>query len=276
MRESSRSTGLIRIEEVDDAGEEEDGRYGASEEEEGLGCREMIIWFSAESCQNIVVFVDGLPKISSVLLIPPLAVGVAELAFLSWRINVTAILRSVRDPISPRPPSKCTSESNHIRILNLSLRLRSIADLRGSGTVSTDAGQWLRRQPRRGRQKASGKHLRRPDYLVYSGIGVGETCYLLYHPPPRQISDNWNVSRVVSDTSFQHPKLWLRFSRCDRRYVTCVLYKPDSRQIAVPWNKNPSPAQLVESATFHVVSTASFESTMPDFVCAVDRLIPID
>lgn len=52
----------------------------------------MSVGFRAESCQNIVVFVNRLPEIAFILSIPPLAVGVAKLAFLSRRIDVATVL----------------------------------------------------------------------------------------------------------------------------------------------------------------------------------------
>lgn len=52
----------------------------------------MGVGFRAEGCQNIVVFVNRLSEVASVLRIPPLAVGVTELALLGRRIDIAAVL----------------------------------------------------------------------------------------------------------------------------------------------------------------------------------------
>ena len=52
----------------------------------------MCVLVGAEHAQNIVIFMHWLIEILPLLLVPPIAVGISELTFLSGRIDVAAIL----------------------------------------------------------------------------------------------------------------------------------------------------------------------------------------
>lgn len=56
----------------------------------------MSVLLRAENSQDIIVFVNRLSKVTSLLLIPPLGIGVAELAFDSGRVGVVSVLQRNR------------------------------------------------------------------------------------------------------------------------------------------------------------------------------------
>lgn len=56
------------------------------------GC-EVRVFFGGEHAVNVVVLVDGLAVVASFLLVPPVAIGVTELALQRGRVDVAAILR---------------------------------------------------------------------------------------------------------------------------------------------------------------------------------------
>lgn len=53
----------------------------------------MGVLLRAENAQDIIVFMNRLSKVTSLLLIPPLGIGVAELALDSGRVGVVSVLR---------------------------------------------------------------------------------------------------------------------------------------------------------------------------------------
>ncbi len=52
----------------------------------------MCVQLWREHAQDIVVFMDRFSKVPSLLLVPPVGVGVAELAGDGWGVDVAAIL----------------------------------------------------------------------------------------------------------------------------------------------------------------------------------------
>lgn len=53
----------------------------------------MVVVVQGQGAEDIVVLVDGLTVVAFVLLVPPLAVGVAVVALLNGRIDEAAVLR---------------------------------------------------------------------------------------------------------------------------------------------------------------------------------------
>lgn len=52
----------------------------------------MVVWLRTEDSQDIIVLVDWFAEVSSLLLVPPAAVGVSELTFHRRGVLVVAIL----------------------------------------------------------------------------------------------------------------------------------------------------------------------------------------
>lgn len=86
-------TWLIRIIHAHDAEQYANSRNEAAQKEETLPGREVRILFRGEHAEDIVVFVHGFAVVAPLLLVPPVAVGVAKLALLRDWIDVAAILR---------------------------------------------------------------------------------------------------------------------------------------------------------------------------------------
>lgn len=64
-----------------------------SAEQDGAETRlEVGVGLSAEDTEDVVVFVDRLAVVAAFLLVPPVAVWVAELALLGGRVGVLAVL----------------------------------------------------------------------------------------------------------------------------------------------------------------------------------------
>ena len=55
----------------------------------------MCVAVRRKHAEDIIVFMDGFPVVPSLLLIPPIGVGVTELARYCWGVDVAAILRAV-------------------------------------------------------------------------------------------------------------------------------------------------------------------------------------
>lgn len=83
---------LIRIIQADNPTETGHNTDKASQEEEPLSSGEMGVFVGGEHAQDVVIFVYGFPKVSTLLLVPPVAVGVAELALLRGWVGVTSVL----------------------------------------------------------------------------------------------------------------------------------------------------------------------------------------
>lgn len=56
----------------------------------------MSVLLRAENAQDIIVLVNGLSKVTPLLFIPPLGIGVAELAFDRGRVGVVSVLQRQR------------------------------------------------------------------------------------------------------------------------------------------------------------------------------------
>ena len=52
----------------------------------------MPILLQTEHAENVIVFMNGFAEITSLLLVPPIAIRISELSWLPRRIDVTAIL----------------------------------------------------------------------------------------------------------------------------------------------------------------------------------------
>lgn len=52
----------------------------------------MSVLLSGKDSQDIIILMDGLAEVATVLLIPPVAMGVAKLALFLGRIDVAAVL----------------------------------------------------------------------------------------------------------------------------------------------------------------------------------------
>ena len=55
----------------------------------------MRVLFGRKDAEDIIVFVNGFAVVASLLLVPPIAIGVAELALLRWGLDITAVLEDV-------------------------------------------------------------------------------------------------------------------------------------------------------------------------------------
>lgn len=85
--------GRIGVVEVDESGDaHEDSDKGADHDQTGPSGGPGVLP-GGEDTQHIVILVDGLAKVSSLLGIPPGAVGVTELTLDSGWVNVAAVLR---------------------------------------------------------------------------------------------------------------------------------------------------------------------------------------
>lgn len=62
----------------------------------------MSVLLGTENTKNIVVLVDWLAKVTSFLLIPPVGVGVAELAFHGRRVGVVSVLQPPQSALSDK------------------------------------------------------------------------------------------------------------------------------------------------------------------------------
>ncbi len=56
----------------------------------------MSVLFGGENAEDIVVFVDGFSEVPSLLLVPPVGVGVAEMAGYGRGVDVAAVLGGER------------------------------------------------------------------------------------------------------------------------------------------------------------------------------------
>ncbi|KAL8933278.1 MAG: hypothetical protein Q9211_005870, partial [Gyalolechia sp. 1 TL-2023] len=70
----------------------QNSRHEASQQQEPSAGGEMRVFVGGEDAEDVVIFVDGFPEVAPFLLVPPVGVGVAELALLGRRLDVAAIL----------------------------------------------------------------------------------------------------------------------------------------------------------------------------------------
>lgn len=83
---------LVGVVEADNAAKAQEGSDEHSQVEETLAGGDVGILFRAEDTENLVVLVNWLAKVALLLLIPPAAIWVSELALHSGRVLVAAIL----------------------------------------------------------------------------------------------------------------------------------------------------------------------------------------
>lgn len=57
----------------------------------------MDVYVGREHAENIVVFVEGFAEVATFLFVPPVGVGVAELTFFGWGVDVAAVHVGVID-----------------------------------------------------------------------------------------------------------------------------------------------------------------------------------
>ena len=91
-REGSGNAGLVGIELTDNAHKDEDGCDKGTEEDGTVTGLEVGVWLGREDTKSVVVLVDGLAEVTTLLLVPPVAVRVAEGAFDCWRVDVSTVL----------------------------------------------------------------------------------------------------------------------------------------------------------------------------------------
>ena len=91
-RESSRDRCLVGVELTDSTHQDEDGSDKGTEEEGTVAGLEVGVGFGREETKSVVVLVDGLAKVATLLLVPPVAVRVAEGALDCWRVDVSTVL----------------------------------------------------------------------------------------------------------------------------------------------------------------------------------------
>ena len=89
---SPRSSGLVWVGEAHKTAETQEGCYKATQVEESLAGSDVGVLLRTEDAQNIVILVDRLAKVPPLLLVPPLMGRVSELALLTGRVRVLAIL----------------------------------------------------------------------------------------------------------------------------------------------------------------------------------------
>lgn len=92
IRVCLRSTRLVRIVKADNTAEAEEGHNESAELEETFASRDVGILLGTENAQNFVLFVNWFAEVTSLLLIPPVAIGVSEGTLHTGRVLVAAIL----------------------------------------------------------------------------------------------------------------------------------------------------------------------------------------
>lgn len=83
---------LVGVVEADNAAKAQEGSDEHSQMEETFAGGDVGILFRAEDTENLVVLVNWLAKVALLLLIPPAAIWVSELALHLGRVLVAAIL----------------------------------------------------------------------------------------------------------------------------------------------------------------------------------------
>lgn len=86
------NTGLVGVEHADDTAQSEEGYDEGPDLEETFASRDVGILFGTEDTENFVLLVNGLAEVSSLLLVPPIAVGVSEGALNTGRVLVVVVL----------------------------------------------------------------------------------------------------------------------------------------------------------------------------------------
>lgn len=90
--EGSWHTRFVGIIHAHDPTQCSDGCNRASQQEKPLRWCEMPILLRTEHAQNVIVFVNRFAKVAPLLLVPPIAIRVSKLSWLSRRVDITAIL----------------------------------------------------------------------------------------------------------------------------------------------------------------------------------------
>lgn len=84
--------GLVGIVEVDESGDTEEGSDKGANHDEAGARRGPGVLPGRKDAEHIVVLVDGLTKVSSLLGIPPLGVGITVLSLDARGVDVAAVL----------------------------------------------------------------------------------------------------------------------------------------------------------------------------------------
>lgn len=92
VRVSPGDAWLVRVVEADNTTEPQEGSNKHSQVEEALARSDVSILLRAEDIENLILFMNRLPKVTFLLLVPPAAVGISELALHAGRVLVAAIL----------------------------------------------------------------------------------------------------------------------------------------------------------------------------------------
>lgn len=159
-RKRPRCTRLIRVNWIDSHAQPHDRRYETSQQKEALCRLEVRVLFRREHAQDIVVLVHGLAVVAPLLLVPPVGVGVTELALLGRRVDVATVLcRSVSRDLGTW--SKRRRGRYHVRVLDVCAGEASYLSPSEVGSERKAGGsdgleEWL------GRSQPAGEH----DYGV--------------------------------------------------------------------------------------------------------------
>ena len=84
--------GLVGVVAADDAHEHQDGTDEAAEQDGAEAGLEVGVGFGGEDAEDVVVLVHGLAEVAALLLVPPVAVGVAEGALDGRGVLISAVL----------------------------------------------------------------------------------------------------------------------------------------------------------------------------------------
>ena len=113
----------------------------------------MSVLFGTENTKNIVVLVDWLAEVTSFLFIPPVGVGIPELAFHGWRVGVVSVLQPQQSALSETFFQR--GFTNKMRVIILGLSSKGSELRKGSAGMGI-AGGGLGQPPG---NEASRKHL---------------------------------------------------------------------------------------------------------------------
>lgn len=89
--ESPRCAGLVRAKVVGDGGEATEDSPEAAKQDPAPVSLEVGVFFRGEDGKDVVVLVEGFAVVAAFLLVPPVAVGVAELTLDSRRVDIAAV-----------------------------------------------------------------------------------------------------------------------------------------------------------------------------------------
>lgn len=91
-RKRPRHARLVRVELINYSAEAEDAGDEGAQQHEAEARLVVGVGFGRKDAQDVVVLVDGLAVVAALLLVPPVGVGVAELALDGWGVDVAAVL----------------------------------------------------------------------------------------------------------------------------------------------------------------------------------------